>query len=617
MQLICGIFHLDGQHAAAERLDLMLRAMSTSAVPLHRAAHLDGPVALGRLSVYAPCGETQLPKGRSGLVVSADCRLDENRRTPLPDRRHDQDEIVAALEADDPGVLGRLFGDYAVAAWDRLKQQLTLSRDGMGIRPLFYVHVPGRLFAFASRPSALLAADCVTAELDHHYLADWMLRQWSPRGQSHFRDIRKVTPGTTLTVTPDRIDQKVDWQPSPALINTGPTDPMEAAEELRRLLTQAVRCRVPASGPVASDLSGGLDSSAIALLAADALGDPSRVHGFSYLARDQDRPGLETEWPFVQAVLAHRPGLRWTPIHARGGLEWFCPQTDGDQIVPTDASSAQVQTLAGASASGAFQLLSGWGGDETASFNGRGVLAEALLSGSWRYFTRELAAYAKQRNAGMIASFTSQVLPHLIGDQLFDQLRSFGGRRGKPRTNHAAMTGFCTAGFLGNAQEQTKLPLADSGAFRLALLTSSDTSRRTEEANLTAAHYGMAILFPMLDRRVVEFTLSLPGHHFLRQGTRRWLFRQAMKDVLPPLVRNRRGKLSPIQDTAYLCRDAAPAAVEWLAQRQDDARLTAFFNVLNLMSAVSGIARQSVDAPRKVPEIKRALLLAAYLDQHT
>src|ERR1044071_1826776 len=111
-----------------------------------------------------------------------------------------------------------------------------------------------------------------------------------------------------------------------------------------------------------------------------------------------DHADPTTEWPFVQAVLSHAPGLEWMPVHCGAGMAFIRPRMDRDQLLPLDETWPDVRILHHASQQQFSCLLSGSGGDEGISFNGRDVLLEQLRCGQWSQAIAQARQMAARRN---------------------------------------------------------------------------------------------------------------------------------------------------------------------------------------------------------------------------
>jgi asparagine synthase (glutamine-hydrolysing) len=174
--------------------------------------------------------------------------------------------------------LERLRGMYAFALFDQLDETLTLVRDPLGVKPLYYLHEPTRL-VFASEIKAILAMPGMEVRLNEASLYHYLTFAHAPAPDTLFARINKLEAGTYLRA--DRRGQVLVqryWDPT-RYVPTGPPLPeQEYVEELRRLLRQSVARRLVADVPVGAFLSGGLDSSLTVALMAERRGRPIQTY---------------------------------------------------------------------------------------------------------------------------------------------------------------------------------------------------------------------------------------------------------------------------------------------------------------------------------------------------
>ncbi len=168
-----------------------------------------------------------------------------------------------------------LIGDFAIAIWNKTKQQLLLIRDHSGVRPLFYVHKKGQFFAFASEPKALLTLPDIAKTLNEEKIGAYLQWQSDFRGYQNdtfYNEIRAVSPATTLLydVASDSFTENFYWKPNPDRFSHLKTD-QDFAEAFRFYFTQAVERRTHSNYRIGTHLSGGLDSSSVSVVARDIL----------------------------------------------------------------------------------------------------------------------------------------------------------------------------------------------------------------------------------------------------------------------------------------------------------------------------------------------------------
>src|SRR5579862_5704609 len=281
---ICGIATADG-HADVEAL----RAMSAQLVhrgPDSAGEHLDREIALGsrRLSIIDLAGGDQPIANEDGSVVVVQNGeiynypelRDELARGGHAFHTHsDTEALVHLYEEHGTGFAERLRGMFAVAIWDASRRRLVLARDRHGIKPLYYRQVGGEL-RFASELRAL-----PRGEIDLDALEAFLAFNSIPAPYSIFRDVRKL-PAGHLLVWEEGGDLRLERFAHPGAVPASELrddDEAELVEELRGRLRDSVRAHLLADVPVGVLLSGGVDSSLLAAIAAEETADA--VHTFT------------------------------------------------------------------------------------------------------------------------------------------------------------------------------------------------------------------------------------------------------------------------------------------------------------------------------------------------
>lgn len=170
-----------------------------------------------------------------------------------------------------------LSGMFALALWDARSRTLLLARDRAGEKPLFRTEVDGEIW-FASEPQALLVHPGVSRRLDPVALEQFVTRGYASEPNNMFAMLRSVEAGTVTSFGPHGVQTRSYWQPPAAAALNGDLRNVEA--ELGQRIGTAVRRQARADVPVGVFTSGGVDSSLIATLAAEAVGC-DRLHTFT------------------------------------------------------------------------------------------------------------------------------------------------------------------------------------------------------------------------------------------------------------------------------------------------------------------------------------------------
>ena len=546
MKAICG-FHLHEAHAA-HGLDAMLAALSDYGET--RARWTEGAVGLGgrytAAANEAGAGRSPCLERGAGVTVAADVRLDDRDTlcgalgVPHAERSAltDGGLILRAWSRWGRDCPNHLHGDYAFAVWDAGKRTLFCARDHAGVRPLYYCSTP-RGFVFASAVEAVLAMPGVSCALDEATVAAYLTGAgWDAATRTFFQEVRKLPPGHTLTIEGDpfpreglpvpRAHVERWWRPERAPA-ARPASDDEYAEEFLALYIRAVRDRL-CGAPVGVHLSGGLDSSSIAVLAARELrrrGRPAPP-AFSWLPAPGGAPPAAehaAEYRRIDAVCGQE-GLRVFHRAPSPGDVLAILRRDGAfPGVHVQMNEEAVQRCA--AERGVRVLLSGWGGDEGVSFNGRGHREHLLLCGRWLRLAAECRA--DPHPLRVLAHVALSIAHPRLRGHLRGRLRGQGPRRRR---------GLIDPAFARRAKPLPEEVFRPIGARRTQerLLCRGHLGQRIEGWAASGARHGIEYRYPLLDRRLLEFALGLPPEQYRRGRWSRWLMRHALGAVLPPEV---------------------------------------------------------------------------------
>jgi asparagine synthase (glutamine-hydrolysing) len=239
---------------------------------------MDGPLAMGmrRLSIIDLSTGDQPICNEDGSVVVVfngeiynylELREGLQRRGHHLKTKGDTEVLVHLYEDQGVGMLPHLNGMFAFAVWDRTRRRLLLVRDRMGVKPLYYAKAGSR-FLFASELKSLKTCPYLDPTLDYEALADYLRLGYIPRDASPLRQVRRLLPGHCLVVENGHLSLQPWWKLEEVAGEAPFADAEQRRSELTDLFEDAVRIRMRSDVPVASFLSGGLDSSLISASAA-------------------------------------------------------------------------------------------------------------------------------------------------------------------------------------------------------------------------------------------------------------------------------------------------------------------------------------------------------------
>lgn len=565
----------------------------------------DGPVGLGHCMLHTTPESLREPlpyqSRQSGCVITADARIDNRDelirvlqlRSNGPDAHPGMPDsmlILRAYEKWGEDCVDHLIGAFAFVIWDESRQELFCARDHMGVRPFYYCATE-RAFVFGSEIKALLAHPATSGEVNEVRIADYLTRTLEDKEATIYTSIRRLPPAHTLQVGASGAQMCAYWD-----LDTSRTikfDSQQAyIEAFNDVFEEAVRCRLRSAYPVATHLSGGLDSSAITCVARDLL-DENDLPLTTYSALFDHAPDSD-EREYIQAVVDQdKLDPRFVHINETGPLTWknFLLEYEDEPF----ASSNYFLTCeinAVASSEGTRVLLDGIDGDTTVCHGEYyfdelayrrqwdelcrtlqehveiqphfsvnkciqthvgPALEELARSGHWVSFMRAVGKMGTKlgvsRKRLVLDHFIKAVLPQQgsIG-RIRKQLTALLGRNGSREEEEEALI---NADFAAKTQiwkrhrEQTEVYEAPIRSCRIAHrleLAAGIVQVALETLDRMAAAHGIEMRHPFMDKRLVEFCLALPGVCKRNQGFDRWIMRAALRGSLPDAICGRRDK---------------------------------------------------------------------------
>lgn len=488
--------------------------------------------------------------GRLGVAFNGEIYNFKDLRVQLAEKGHrfstqGDTEVLAHLAEDLPAVdfARSLEGMFAFAIWDEDAQNLTLGRDRLGKKPLYY-WASGPHFVFASEIKGLLVHPSVPRRLDGAAIPSYLRYGYVPSPQTFFDEIKSLPPGHILEIRPGGEPQLHEyWRPPlPGVDGTSPLNiSLEAAAEgVRDRLEAAIQRRLFSDVPLGAFLSGGMDSSVVVALMAKS--HPGNVQTFTI--------GFEGEPAFDERKAAREISSLFDTDHTE-----FIVRPDAvaliDRLVTYndqpfgDTSFIPMFLLAELTRQHVKVALSGDGGDEI--FAGYERFAAGLASERFARFpsslTRPLTALSRSLPPGSQRSRLRSVRRFLADAGLglpgsFIEWQGYIDRLTRRRLleermdlgpNHEAIWERSEG-----APLLTRLMDLNLGTYLLEdLLPKMD--------RMTMAH-ALEVRSPFLDRDLLQFALRLPPQLLLRRGTLKRVLKVAVKDLLPPSMMSQRKK---------------------------------------------------------------------------
>ena len=486
----------------------------------------------------------------TGALLFVDARLDEREhlaRTLQLDERSTSDRALAAAACTrwGPDAASRLYGDFIFAHWDASQHTLTLARDALGVWPLYYVF-DGQSVAFATSIHLLLALPDTPHDIDELGIADMFVGASDAPERTLYRHIRRVEPGAKVRFRPGESRSERYWTLGGiASVNFARDD--DYVEAGRELLDRAVASRIRGGTAVATMLSGGFDSAGVTATAARLLGD-RRLTAYTRVAGAPHPYQRLDEQAFAGKVAERYANIDWVVVDKlHSAARDIAPEWEAAASgVPTNGfGRTWYEPIHDrVAASGAGILLIGRRGNASLSWSGAGLPLEHMRRGRWVAAVREVVQRARQTGSSVASALRKELTPAIEpaalrrwrmnrrnGPQRWEHFSAISPEflRSVDYLKHADSTGHDMLRFLS----------ATGPELRMFLLQS-----RSDEGAHAHGKRPYAMLDPLGDRKLAEFTLGTPENQFRRDGVGRWLARRVLADRLPAdlLAQNQRGK---------------------------------------------------------------------------
>jgi asparagine synthase (glutamine-hydrolysing) len=551
---MCGIVGLAGVEDAS-----LVRRMAGAVA--HRGPDGEGffvgdGVSLGmrRLGIIDPAGSDQPIGNEDGSVLTIFNGEVYNYRQLRPFlEKHghrfgtagDTETVVHLYEEYGDAGVHLLRGMFAYAIWDRRRRRLLLTRDRLGIKPLYYAQA-GRAFAFASEVKALLAVPDVARALDPVALAQYLTLQYVPGPATIVQAIRKLPPGHALTWQDGRVEVRPYWD---LVLDAGERrldDEATAAEELRGLLEESIAHHRISDVPLGVLLSGGVDSAAVTALLARV---SSRVKTFTVGFDVGVREGELSE----ARLVARHLGTDHHELVMGPALADALPRIVRMQDEPLgDPAAIPTFFVCRFAARSVKVVLTGEGGDEVLGGYPRYGwlrLGERLrgwpgLAAAASRLLRAVPRQARNGRVGRRVSALTGAAPledrHLtwVATMSDDVQHELTGAAGWSATR-GIVRGLLHRMGAGD-------PVHDLMYLDVKTWLPDDVLVKTDRMSMAAS---IEARVPFLDHRVVEFAASLPASVKVRSLGTKALLRRALGRDLPSatLGRRKRAFLVPLR----------------------------------------------------------------------
>jgi asparagine synthase (glutamine-hydrolysing) len=556
---IAGIYNFDGSGASQDLVRRMIGVLRHRG-PDANGYHVDGPIGLGhaRLSIVDLAGGHQPMCNEDGslwITFNGEIFNHVELRQELIARGHqfatrcDTEVILHLFEDKGEDCVRYLNGQWAFAIWDANNRTLFLSRDRMGVRPIFYTATPN-CFVFASEIKSLFTHPSVTREIDPQGLND-VFTFWSTLApRTTFKDVLELPPGHSAWIRGGKITISNYWDVEfPAADESSSRSEQDYADELLTLLVDSTRIRLRSDVPVGAYLSGGLDSTITTALIRKFTDTPLRTFSVAFTNPEFDERSYQQE--AVQRLNTDHQQV-------------CCSEEDIGRVFPQVVWHMEKPVLRTAPApmfllaqlvrqSGYKVVLTGEGADEM--FGGYDIYKEAKIRRFWM-------AQADSRLRPILLRKLYPYLPNLQA-QPDAYLKAFFGVRpetaGSPFFSHQPrwdVTSRTKSMFSAEMKEQIRqyTPYDELESQLPAAFRSWDWLGQAQylearmllpgyilssQGDRVAMAHSVEGRYPFLDHRVVNFASKLPARLKLKVLNEKYLLKKAAAEFIPDSIRKR------------------------------------------------------------------------------
>ncbi len=538
----------------ATTLDRMTDALAHRG-PDARGVFLQRNVALGhrRLSIIDLSEQARQPLANEDenlwLVFNGEIYNYEPLRKELLAKGHrfrsdtDSEVLVHLFEEEGEEMLRRLNGMFVLAIYDIPKRKLFLARDRLGKKPLFYRLENDRLL-FGSELKSVLEVDSVSREINPIALDEYLTYQYVPHPKTIFRGISKLPPGHCATWKDGKFSISKYWNPD---FNAETDKPYgELSEELRELLTDAVKIRLRSDVPLGVFLSGGIDSSIVAGLTQRLSTQKVKTFSIGFNQKEYDETAYARQ-------AAEKSGTDHTEFIVTPDIHEIIETLVDHYDEPfSDSSAIPTLALCELTRQSVTVALSGDGGDELFAGYDR---YKAVRLGGWadqlpsfvrkflagpirnlipastrqkstlrrlKRFLEALGMEPMERYLQWIAIFNRQRRRELYTDEFSERI---AGTDSLHFLNDAAT-------YCDKRDFVSRISLVD-----LQTYLPCDILTKVDIASMA---HSLEVRAPLLDYRLVEFAAKIPLEHKIHGSYGKYIFRDAFRDLLPPKIETRR-----------------------------------------------------------------------------
>lgn len=473
----------------------------------------------------------------------------------------DTEVIIHAYEAFGTGCLQYLNGIFAFAIWDTKKKQLFLARDRIGVKPLYYAEKENNLF-FASELKALLEHHDVQRLLNTQAVNEYLNLRFIPGPETIFKEIRKLQPGHFLLKDKERTIIQQYW-----FFSMEPEEKSEQyfAKQVRAQIEQSVKMQMVSDVPLGAFLSGGIDSSAVVACMAKASETPIHTYSVTFSEKERDE-----EMRYAR-LIAEKFHTEHTEIEVHMDTFKLLPKIVWHMDEPFgDPAALPTYLLAQATKKYATVILTGDGPDEI--FGGYEQFRFMTIFHDYNKFVPKIIG--KKIIPKLIEKTPKNILDKYfkysasLGEEgmkrFYKIIDSLGDNPAMYNNLISVFTEEESRALFSDRNIDVKKTQKDIAQYipnnaKKETLTNAMLYYDTKvtlpddflmKVDKTTMAHAIEARVPFLDHKMVELAARIPGRYKINFVKEKYILKQAMKDVLPKEIIQRRKErfFVPIDD---------------------------------------------------------------------
>lgn len=456
----------------------------------------------------------------------------EMREKLIPEQQlkttSDTEVILYSFIKLGPAFVHEMNGMFAIVIWDKQEQKMWMFRDRMGIKPIYY-YWDGSSFAFASELKSILQLGQVRREksLNPTSIANYLYLGYIPEPDSIYLNVKKFPSGNYAEISQGKLEIKPYWQLKDKLKSNVLDNYEEAKQQLKSLMESSVKYRLISDVPYGTFLSGGTDSTVVTAIAQHVSDKP--VKTFSIAFDDVKH----NEAPFAKKVAEYLKTEHYELKATEKQAQQLIPELINVYDEPmADSSALPTMLVSKLAREYVTMTLSGDGGDEL--FMGYGMYnwANRLNNGFMRSFRLPLRTiahtlpYKYTKVANMVKySYVKNIKSHIFSQEqmLFSETELY----------HLLTPEYVTPVEINEQFFDLPRKLSsreEQAYFDMHYYLKDDLLVKVDRASM---RYGLEVRVPLLDYRVVEFSLNLSEKLKINNNIQKYLLKQVLYDYVP------------------------------------------------------------------------------------